>query len=170
MATSYKKTDKKTGSDSASKERVLQFHTTIFMAGKTATGIEVPPEIVTALGSGKRPAVKVTINGFTYRSTIAVYGDVFMIGISTAVREQAGVKGGDEIAVTVELDDQPREVVIPSDFSQVLDKNPAAKIFFDSLSYSNKQNHILSIEQAKTNETRQLRIGKAIDMLNSGKK
>jgi uncharacterized protein YdeI (YjbR/CyaY-like superfamily) len=92
------------------------------------------------------------------------------MGLSGAVREQAGIKGGDEIAVTVALDDQPREVVIPPDFSQALDKNTAAKVFFDSLSYSNKQGHILSIEQAKSDQTRQRRIAKAIDILGAGKK
>src|SRR4029079_11930768 len=75
---------------------VMKFRTTILQGGKTATGIEVPPEIVEGLGSGKRPAVRVTINGSTYRSTVAVMGGAFMIGVSAEVRAAGrGAGGGD---------------------------------------------------------------------------
>jgi hypothetical protein len=53
----------------------IAFRTTLRAAGKTATGIEVPSELVERLGAGKKPAVSVTIGAHTYRSTIASRGD-----------------------------------------------------------------------------------------------
>ena len=82
----------------------MRFRTTILQAGKTATGIRVPDEIVEALGKGKRPAVRVTINGFTYRSTVAVMGDAYMVGVNADNRAGAGVAGGDVVEVTVRLE------------------------------------------------------------------
>lgn len=148
----------------------MRFHTTIELGGKTATGMQVPPEVVEALGSGKRPAVSVTINGYTYRSTVAPMGGVFMLPVSAEVREAAGVKAGDEVDVDVELDTAPREVEIPPDFQAALDAAPDAKRAFESLSYSNKRQHTLSIEGAKSAETRQRRIEKSIDTLREIKK
>src|SRR5436305_4107023 len=114
----------------------MRFRTTILTAGKTATGIQVPPEVVEALGASKRPPVRVTINGYTYRNTIAVMGGVFMVGVSAENREKARVAGGDEVDVDVELDTQPRELALPADFSQVLDREPEASAFFNRLSHS----------------------------------
>src|ERR1700712_4040624 len=113
----------------------IQFHTTLLQAKKTATGIKIPEEIVEQLGAGKKPPVKVTINGYTYRSSIAFMGGVFMLGVSAVVRENAKVKGGDEITVELELDMQPREVTLIPEFKKALDKNVNAKKFFESLSY-----------------------------------
>jgi hypothetical protein len=143
----------------------LKFSTTLLTAGKTATGIQVPEEIVTALGSSKRPPVKITLNGYTYRSTIAVMGGKFMIGVSAEVREAAYVKGGDKITVSLELDEQPREVDIPAVFEKVLAKDPKAKKKFETLSYSNKRRLIAPIASAKTDGTRERNILKAISEL-----
>src|SRR3979411_57489 len=117
----------------------MRSRTTILAAGKTATGIEVPPEVVEALGASKRPPVRVTINGYTYRNTIAVMGGVFMVGVSAEHREKAHVAGGEEVDVDIELDTQPRELALPADFSEALDRQPAAKRVFDTLSYSRQQ-------------------------------
>lgn len=148
----------------------MKFRTKILSAGKTATGVEVPVEVVERLGSGKRPPVKVTINEHTYRSTVATMGGKFMIGISAENREKANVAAGDMIEVELELDTQPREVAVPADFKEALKKNAAAEKCFDGLSYSHKLQHVLAIEQAKTEETRQRRISKAVSMLEEGKK
>ncbi len=147
----------------------MKFHGTLLLGGKTATGIEVPAEIVTGLGSGKRPKVRVTINNYTYRSSVAPMDGKFMIPVSEDVRNKAGVAAGDEVDVDIELDTEPRELIIPSDFAEALGLNSEAKQFFDGLSYSNKQRFTLSIEQAKTAETRQRRIEKAISNLREGK-
>lgn len=147
----------------------MRFHTTVLRAGKTATGIEVPNEVVEALGAGRRPPVKVTINGFTYRNTIAVYGGVSMVGISAENRAGAAVAGGDEIDVDIELDTEPREVSLPADFAAALDAAPQARATFDGLSNSNRGWHVSSIEGAKTDETRQRRIAKSVETLRQGK-
>lgn len=146
----------------------MRFRAKVQLNGKTATGIEVPPEVVTSLGAGKRPSVSVTINGYTYRSTVAAMGGVFMLPVSAEVREGAGVAAGDEVDVGIELDTAPREVIVPSDFMAALDRDAGAKRFFEGLSYSNKRRFVLSVEDAKTAETRQRRIAKAISDLREG--
>jgi hypothetical protein len=147
----------------------MRFHTTILQGDKTATGIHVPDEIVDALGSGRRPAVRVTINGFTYRSTVAVVSGTFMVGVSAENRAEAGVAGGDEVDVDIELDTAPREVTVPADFAAALDAEPNARRTFDALSFSNKSAHVAPIEGAKTDETRQRRIAKSVDILREGR-
>jgi hypothetical protein len=143
----------------------MQFHATIDLNGKTATGIRVPPEVVADLGAGKRPAVRVTINGYTYRSTIAVMGGKFMLPVSAEIRAGARVAAGDAVEVELALDEAPREVAVPPDFAEALASDAEAQRFFDGLSYSNKRRLTLAIEDAKSAETRQRRIAKTIDML-----
>jgi hypothetical protein len=146
----------------------MKFRAVIRLSGKTATGFQVPPEVVADLGTGKRPPVQVTINGHTYRSTVAPMGGVYMLPISAENRELAGVSAGDEVEVKIELDTQPRAVQVPSDFQAALDHDAVAQRFFDGLSYSNKQQLVLSIEGAKTAETRRRRITKAVGALHTG--
>jgi hypothetical protein len=147
----------------------VKFRATLELAGKTATGFQVPAEVVAALGASKRPPVRVTINGYTYRNTVAVYGGVFMLGVSAEHRAAAGVQAGDQLDIDIELDTAPREVTVPPDFAAALDADAHARQAFDRLSYSHKQQHVLAIEQAKTAETRQRRIDKAINMLRAGR-
>ena len=146
----------------------MRFRATLELGGKTATGFRVPAEVVAALGTSKRPPVRVTINGYTYRNTVAVYGGVFMLGVSAEHRAAAGVQAGDELDIDIELDTAPREVTVPPDFADALHADAQARRFFDRLSYSHKQRHILAIEQAKTVETRQRRIAKAVRDLHGG--
>ncbi len=147
----------------------MKFRAVIQLNGTTATGIQVPDAVVESLGSSKRPAVTVTINGYTYRSTVAPRWGSYMLPISAENRAGAGVSAGDEAEIDLELDTAPREVVVPDDFSSALDAAPAAKQFFAGLSYSNKSRFVLSIEGAKTAETRQRRIEKAVLDLQEGK-
>jgi hypothetical protein len=147
----------------------VRFRTTIQQSGRTTTGIEVPEQVVEALGSGRRPAVEVTINGYTYRSTVAVLGGRYMVGVSAEHRAGAGVAGGDEVDVDLELDTAPREVRVPADLAAALDAEPAARRAFDGLSYSNKSWHVLQVEGAKTEETRQRRIARSVDILRQGR-
>ncbi len=147
----------------------MEFRARVLLAGKTATGIEVPAKVVESLGPSKRPPVRVTINGYTYRSTVASFGGAFMIGISAEVRERARVAAGDEVEVNVELDTEVREVSVPADFAAALKRDAVAKRFFETLSYSNRRRFVLLIEGAKTAETRQRRIASAIDRLHEGR-
>src|SRR5439155_26983423 len=134
-----------------------------------ATGIRVPAEVVASLGQSKRPPVRVTINGHTYRSTVASMGGVFMLGVSAAVRESAGVAAGDEVDVDMALDTEPREVTVPPDFKDALDSDVDARRYFDGLSYTNRQRFVISIEEARTAETRERRIARAVSMLREGR-
>jgi hypothetical protein len=147
----------------------MRFHTTILQAGGTATGIRIPDEIVESLGAGKRPPVRVTINGYTYRNTVAVYGGEYLVGVSAEHRAGAGVAGGDEVDVDIQLDTAPREVTVPADFAAALAAEPEARRTFDGLSYSNKSWHVLQIEGARTDETRQRRIAKSVEALREGR-
>jgi hypothetical protein len=159
----------KSGRPPAPNVSEARFRTTLLGAGKTATGIVVPPEIVASLGRGKRAPVVVTIGTHTYRSTIAVMGAQFMIGVSADNRAKAGVAAGDEVDIRLELDTEPRKVAVPQDFAKALGGHPAAKRFFEGLSYSQQQWHVLSIEGAKTTETRHRRIDKSMALLRDGK-
>jgi len=116
----------------------MTFRATVLLSGKTATGIRVPPNIVAGLGSSKRPAVRVTINGHTYRSTVAPMGGEFMLPISAEIREITGVKAGDNVDVNLALDTEPREVTVPPDLKSALAKDASARKFFEGLSYSTK--------------------------------
>jgi Bacteriocin-protection, YdeI or OmpD-Associated/Domain of unknown function (DUF1905) len=147
----------------------MRFRATIEQTGKTATGIRVPDSIVEALGSGRRPAVTVTIKGYTYRNTVAVMGGEYWVGVSAEHRAGAGVVGGEEVDVEMALDTAPREVDVPPDLAAALDAEPAARATFDSLSYSNKSWHVLQVVGAKTDETRLRRIAKSVEMLKEGR-
>lgn len=142
----------------------MNFRTTVELGGKTATGIEVPAEVVTGLGSHKRPSVLVTISGHTYRSTIATMGGRFMIPVSAEVRAVTGVAAGDEVGVEVELDTAPRTVEVPADLAAALDA-AGARGAFDAMTYSNQRREALAVEGAKTPETRARRVAKIADTL-----
>jgi hypothetical protein len=109
----------------------MRFRATILTAGKTATGIPVPDDILEGLGGGKRPAVSVTINGYTYRTTIGSVDGRAMIPLSAENRAGAGAAGGDEVEVEIALDTAPRGVSLPDDFATALERDPAAKRTFD---------------------------------------
>ena len=146
----------------------MQFRATIILGGKTATGIQVPDAVVEQLGGGKRPPVTVTVGGYTYRTTVAPMGGAFWIPLAAEHRAAAGVQAGQEVEVRIELDSEPRTVPVPDDLRAALAAAPAAQAAFDALSYSNRRRHVLSVEDAKTPETRQRRIEKVLAALGAG--
>ncbi len=146
----------------------MRFTTTIELGGKTATGMQVPAEVVEALGAGKRPAVTVTVGGHTYRSTVAPYTGAYYLPLSAENRTAAGVAAGDTVEVEVELDTAPRVVEVPPDLATALDVEPEARRRFDALSYSHQRRHVLAIEGAKAEATRQRRVASAVAMLLEG--
>ncbi len=147
----------------------MRFRATVELGGKTATGIRVPGDVVAGLGSSKKPAVQVTVNGYTYRSTVAVRGESFMLPVSAEHRAGAGVQAGDEVDVELELDTAPREVAVPPDFAAALAADAQAMRFFDGLSYSQQRWFVLGVEGAKKAETRKRRIGAAVSRLHEGR-
>ncbi|MFD6166105.1 YdeI/OmpD-associated family protein [Oerskovia sp. NPDC060287] len=144
----------------------MRFRTTILQSGKTATGLPVPDDVVTALGAGKRVPVRVTLGGHTYRSSVAPYQGRFMIALSAENRVAARVSGGDEVDVEIEVDDAPREVTVPDDLAAAL--TAEARAAFDGLSFSRRRALVEPIEAAKTPETRQRRIDRAVADLAPG--
>jgi hypothetical protein len=148
----------------------MRYRTTILQTGKTTTtGIPVPDEVVEALGSGLRPAVKVTVNGYTYRSTVATMGGTPMISLSAEHRTASGRAGGDQVEVDRELDTAPREVEIPPDLAAALDAEPTARRAFDALSYSNRSWHVLQVNGGQDRRDPQRRIAKSVEALKEGR-
>lgn len=133
---------------------------------KDATGIEIPEEVITALGKGKKPPVKVTLNGYTYRTTVAVMGGKFLIPLSAEHRNAAGVQGGEVVEVTIELDTEPRTVEVPDDLATALSE-AGVKAAFDALAYSVRKEHVRQVESAKTAETRSRRIARIVANLSA---
>jgi hypothetical protein len=146
----------------------MEFITTLQLDGKTATGIRVPDEVVTALGGGKRIAVSVTINGTRYASTIATMRGEPKIPVSADIRSSAGIAAGDSITVEVERDDAPRTVELPAELADALRADPVASGKFAALSYSNQRRHVLAITGARTAETRTRRLQRVLDELRAG--
>ena len=148
----------------------MKFKTTLKQAeGSTATGVEIPENVLAALGAGKKPPVKVKVNGYVYRSTVATVDGKYMVGFSADHRASSGIKGGDPIEVQIELDTEPRTVDLPADFGAALNADATAKATFEKLSNSMKGYHVTQVMSAKTEETRQRRIEKSIATLHAGK-
>ena len=146
----------------------MRFRAEILQSGKTAAGIEVPAKVVAALGSSKRPPVRATINGYTYRSTVAVMGGKFMLGVSNEVRKNAGVEAGQTVDIDLELDTEAREVELPPDFVAALARDAKAAKFFAGLSYSAKLRLVTPIN-VKNPDVRKERIAKTVAGLAAGR-
>ena len=146
----------------------MEFRTTVTLGGKTATGLQVPDDVVEALGAGKRPPVVVTVAGHSYRTTVAPMGGAFWVPLAAEHREAAGVQAGQEVDVRVELDTAPRETPLPDDLAAALDDG--ARAFFDGLAPSHRKEWVRWIEDAKKPETRAARIEKTAEALKAGRK
>lgn len=146
----------------------VAFETIVAVTGNN-TGIVVPEGVIEQLGAGKRPAVLVNLNGYEYRNTVGVMGGKHMVSVSAAVRTATGLQGGDPVRVTLTVADAPREVVIPADFAAALAADEQASAFFGNLSNSLQRYHLDTIAAAKSTDTRQRRIDKAITLFRAGK-
>jgi len=133
--------------------------------GGNTTGFQVPDEAVADLGGGGRPKVAVTVNGFTFQSSIAKMGGSYWLGVSAERRTAAGVEGGQVYDLDVELDTAPRVVETPEDLRAALEAEPALSAKWQQLSYSHQREHVEAINSAKAPETRARRVAKAIEML-----
>lgn len=159
--------NKAVSNNDSKKSKSVTFHTTILQTGKNTAGIQVPQEIIEKLGGGKRPLVRVTINKYTYRSAVAVMDSKYMISFSSEHRKAAGVQGGDQADVTLELDLEPRNVEIPKDLKEALIEANALDAFEKSAPSMQKE-YVRQVEEAKAQETRQRRITKIVEKLSAG--
>jgi hypothetical protein len=148
----------------------LSFRTTVELGGKTATGLQVPDDIVSELGAGKRPAVRVSIADYTYRTTVASMGGRYLVPLSADHRAAAGVAAGDEVDVTIEADSEAREVPVPDDLRAVLARDDAARRYFDGLAYTHRKEWVRWIEDAKRPQTRERRLEATLDALRAGRR
>ena len=148
----------------------MRFRATVELGGKTATGIEVPDDVVAALGPGSRPPVTVTVGGHSYRTTVARMGGRFLVPLSAENRTAAGVAAGDQVDVGIEPDTAPREVEVPADLTEALAKDDAARATFDGLSYTHRKEWVRWVEEAKKADTRAARLAKTVEALHAGKR
>ena len=140
------------------------FTTTLLQNGNNV-GIEIPDDVVAALG-GKRVPVVVTLDGgYSYRNTTAVMGGKNLVGVSSEHRAASGVAGGQVVEVTIERDDAPREVEVPPGLAAALAADPVAAAAWEKLAYSHRKEHARAITEAKAEETRDRRVAKAVAML-----
>ena len=146
----------------------MDFRTTVVLGGKTATGLQVPDDVVEALGAGKRPPVIVTVGGYTYRTTVAPMGGSFWVPLAAEHRDAAGVQADEEVDVSVVLDTAPREVAVPEDLAASF--GDAVRAQFDALAYSHRKEWVRWVEEARKPETRAARIEKTVESLRAGKK
>jgi len=148
----------------------MRFHTRVLLEGKTATGLQVPDDVIAGLGAGKRPAVLITINSYSYRTTAMFMGRRFLVPLAAEHRAGAGVSAGEEVDVDIELDTSVREVVVPVDLAAALAAQPSVQTFFDQLSFTHRKEWVRWIEDAKKPETRQARLTKTIEELGEGRR
>jgi hypothetical protein len=148
----------------------MKFRATVELGGKTATGIEVPDDVVAVLGSGSRPPVTVTVGGHSYRTTVARMGGRFLVPLSAENRTAAGVAAGDQVDVDIEPDTAPREVEVPPDLAEALAGDDAARATFDGLSFTHRKEWVRWVEEAKKADTRATRLAKTVEALHAGKR
>ena len=143
----------------------MRFRAELESHGRTATGVQVPAEVVRALGAGGRPPVAVTINGYTWRTSIASMDGRFMLGVSAQARAGAGVTAGDLLDVVVEHDAAPRAVEVPVDLAAALAEAPDARARFQELSYSHQRRYVEAVLAANRPETRLNRVARTVEKL-----
>jgi hypothetical protein len=148
----------------------MRFRATVELGGKTATGLPVPDDVVAALGSGRRPAVRITVNEHSYRTTVASMGGRFLVPLSAKNRAAAGVSAGEQVEVEIEADTAPREVTVPADLAGRLAEDEMAQRFFDALAYTHRKEWVRWVDDAKKPETRSRRIVKTVAALRAGKR
>lgn len=146
------------------------FTATIQNAGGGGAFVEVPFDVEKAFGS-KRPKIKADIEGVPYRGTLVRMGsENHMLIVLKGIREQIGKTFGDEIKVTVGLDEEPRVIEIPAELKKAFRTDKEAKTFFEKLSYTHQKEYVRWIEESKKEETRASRILKTLDMLKKKQK
>ena len=148
----------------------MRFRATVELGGKTATGIEVPDDVVASLGSGNRPPVTVTVGGHSYRTTVARMGGRFLVPLSAENRTAAGVTAGQEVDVDLEPDTAPREVEVPADLAEAIAADQAAQACFASLAFTHRKEWVRWVADAKKAETRAARITRTVESLHEGKR
>lgn len=148
----------------------MNFQAVVERNGKTATGIEVPPEVIAELGDAKRPKVQVVINGYAFSTTVGVMGGRYLIPLSAERRTGVQVEAGQSVTVELSLDVEPTTLDVPDDLAQAFRAEPKAEAFFASLTHSQRKEWVRWVTEAKKAETRASRVEKSVALLLAGKK
>jgi hypothetical protein len=144
--------------------------TGVLVARGPAAAFVLSEEQVAAVGEGvKRFPVVATVNGYTWRTSVARMGGEFLVGLNKAVRTGAGVQAGDTVSLELKLDNEPRTVEVPPALAEALDADPEAKATFESLAFTHRKEFARWIEEAKRAETRARRVTQALDMIRTGR-
>ncbi len=147
---------------------VIRF-TTQLQAWGPAAAVVLDDDQVAEVGEGaKRFPVVATVNGYTWRTSVARMKGVFLVGLSREVRQGAGVEAGDEVEVRVELDVAPREVEVPAALAAALAADPDASASFARMAFTHRKEYARWVAEAKREETRQRRVQQAVQMIRSG--
>ena len=147
---------------------VLRF-TTQLQARGPAAAVVLDEDQVAAIGEGpRRFPVVATVNGYTWRTSVARMKGEFLVGLSREVRQGAGVEAGDEVEVTVALDAAPREVEVPAALAEALAADPEAGALFDRMAFTHRKEYARWVAEAKKEETRQRRVQQAVEMIRAG--
>ena len=133
----------------------------------SGTLVEVPFDVRAAFGNARAP-VRGTVNGYPFRTTVAVYGGRPYLGFRREIREAAGFDDGDLLSIELELDDEPRTVEVPAELEAALAAAPDAKGAFDGLSHTHRREYVEWVSGARREETRRARLERAVAMLRDG--
>ncbi|SDU83163.1 protein of unknown function [Microlunatus sagamiharensis] len=148
----------------------IRFSATVELHGKSATGIEVPAEVVERLGAGRRPVVRTTLNQHTYATTLGVMGGRTLLPVSAEQRTAAGIAAGDEVEVALVADDAPRTVEVPDDLAAAVAAEPAAQATFDGSTPSQRKEWVRWVTEAKRDQTRTDRLARTVEALVAGRR
>jgi hypothetical protein len=147
----------------------IEFRTSLQERGPAAA-VVLDDSQVAAVGEGpKRFPVVATVNGYTWRTSVARMGGEFLVGLNKDVRNGAGVAAGDEVDVVLELDAAPREVDVPEALAAALASDAKARAAFEGMAYTHRKEYARWIADAKRDETRERRVQQALDMIRAGK-
>jgi hypothetical protein len=135
-----------------------------------AAALILDDQQVATVGEGaKRFPVVATVNGYTWRTSVARMRGEFMVGLNRQVREGAGVQAGDTVTLELALDTEERTVEVPPALAEALDNDPQAKTAFAGMAFTHRKEYARWIDEAKKEETRARRVAQAVEMIRTGR-
>ncbi|GAB3833503.1 YdeI/OmpD-associated family protein [Kribbella italica] len=140
------------------------FEAVIQDAGGGGAYVEIPTDVLTALGGGARIPVQATFDAVPYQGSIVSMGGCQALGVLKGIRTTLSKSPGDTVTVTLTRDTAERTVEVPSDLAAAL-AEAGLREPFDRLSYSHRREHVTAVQDAKKPETRGRRIAKTLDLL-----
>jgi hypothetical protein len=148
---------------------VIRFTTQLQARGPAAAVVLDDGQVATVGEGAKRFPVVATVNGYTWRTSVARMGGEFLVGLNREVRTGAGAEAGQQVDVTIELDTAPREVDVPEDLAAALASDPQAEAAFEGMAFTHRKEYARWVAGAKREETRHRRLQQALEMIRAGR-